>query len=55
MTREEYIHAAELIREYYATRPIEERTRVVDLFVEFFTDDNSRFDEPKFREVCNND
>lgn len=47
MTKKDYVRAAEIIRRDYMSD-----ANVVRAFVDFFVDDNPRFDEERFIEAC---
>lgn len=47
MTKKDYVRAAEIIRRDYGSD-----RNVIGAFVDFFVDDNSRFDEERFVEAC---
>lgn len=48
LTKKHFEKAAELI----SARPLEERTKLADLFIAFFRDDNPRFDATRFDAAC---
>ena len=48
MTRKHYEKAAEIVRQI----PGVQRTTTLDAFVEFFSDDNPRFDRVRFTDAC---
>ena len=50
MTKKNYVKAAKLIQ---ATEPKVVANQLEEAFVEFFQDDNPRFDEERFRFACN--
>lgn len=50
MTKKDYIKAAEIIIRMKQT---DFTGAMEDAFVEFFRNDNPRFDEKRFRQACN--
>lgn len=50
MTKKNYERAAEVIKRR-APKP-KQRSEMVETFVEFFKNDNPRFDEERFRFAC---
>jgi len=57
MSRKDYKRAAKLIRELFLDCDehgiIFSSKDIVNLFVDFFEEDNDRFDAQKFRKACN--
>ncbi len=52
MTKKHYQKAADLIRKRFYKPKNKQHTPVVETFVEFFKNDNPRFDEERFRFAC---
>lgn len=48
-TRKDYWRAVKLIRAYTTDKMLNERSFMTNAFVDFFSADNPRFDEAKFR------
>jgi hypothetical protein len=51
MSRKDYVRAAEIIRTERALSSVE-RACLISTFVEFFQDDNPRFNPDRFRRAC---
>jgi hypothetical protein len=52
MTRKDYIKAAELIKTEFSGEAPQEKERTIAVFVQFFRQDNPRFNEDRFRSAC---
>jgi hypothetical protein len=52
MTRKDYVAAAKIVREYKDSHPFNAGLVVENAFADFFAEDNSRFDEARFRAAC---
>lgn len=52
MTKKNYEKAAKLIRKRFYKPGNKQHSTMVTTFVEFFKDDNPRFDEERFRFAC---
>ena len=52
MSLKDYLRAVETIKSAHWVRNDNERELLTETFVEFFQDDNPRFNPDKFREAC---
>ena len=52
MTRNDYYRAAEIVKTYRKHVSKKETLLITDVFIEFFKNENPRFNADQFREAC---